>query len=91
METKHTKGNWKAYKPEVSNGYWCVDNEETSNGTLATCYTLEEAEANAKLIAAAPDMLKALRTLKSHHPDIYIQIPDYLRIECDKAIKKATE
>ncbi len=45
METKHTKGEWR------------VDNEYSSGNRGITRI---EIEANAKLIAAAPDLLEAL-------------------------------
>jgi len=106
METKHTKGEWKAeqrndwpYGFSIKAGKdticdvdpWEYSTTDKSPEDVYNRESNNSLQANAKLIAAAPDMLKVLRTLKSHHPDIYIQRPDYLRIECDKAIKKATE
>jgi len=60
METKHTKGNWVYQKYSTDYGVY----SETGNGrdiALVREYgSDEEAEANAKLIAAAPEMLEAL-------------------------------
>lgn len=61
MEFKGTKGEWTAFKSKKSNGFVYVDSEETSFGGVATCYNgLDNAIQNAKLIAAAPELLKAL-------------------------------
>lgn len=63
METKHTKGDWNVSK--TVNDY--AIHTEGSPKDLALVYEYsrgipkEEAEANAKLIAAAPDMLDALQ------------------------------
>lgn len=55
-ESKFSLGPWKAEKPGGSNGWYCVKGflEEA-----CTCYG-EKAEANAALIAAAPEMYEAL-------------------------------
>lgn len=89
METKHTKGEWTATQTSISD----------SNGVIATTYVntvkryigKQEVEANAKLIAAAPDLLEALNDLVS-----WANIKDgsnykYLRDNAINAIKKATE
>ncbi len=57
----HTQGPWEASKPKGSNGFWNVDKAGRSFGTgaVATCYS-RDAEDNARLIVAAPDMLEAL-------------------------------
>jgi hypothetical protein len=61
--SKHTKGPWRAHKPEESNGYVYVDTDGKS-GDIAVCYGPEGDEyANARLIAAAPDLLAALVAL----------------------------
>lgn len=56
---EHTAGNWRYYKPKNSNGFYYVDTEFSTGGEIATCY-FENTEANARLIAAAPEMLDAL-------------------------------
>ena len=71
MEFKGTKGEWYVYE----NSYFLeVKTDIEEIGTIANCVfneqdfnqavnTLEECNANAKLIAAAPDLLKALQGL----------------------------
>lgn len=58
MKAEHTTGPWTAYPPhEASNSseYWEI---EDTAGHTATVYGDDaEAAANAKLIAAAPDLL----------------------------------
>ncbi len=55
---------WKAEKPEAGKAYltttedtYCVVSDDTGAPLVATAY----GEANARLIAAAPDLLAALR------------------------------
>ena len=94
METKHTKGEWKKdihpfyyYKDDVR---FAIYNE--TNGTIAACFgkTGEEAEANAKLIAAAPKLLEALIELKSQFCGE--KTPERLAAyKAELAIKSATE
>ena len=69
METKFTKGEWKLDKQSIikneSFGYQIrIYNENYQESILelinAWGNTKEEAEANAKLIAAAPDLLNSL-------------------------------
>ena len=88
MEFKGTKGEWTAFKPEESNGYVYIDSDKTQQGGVATCYnTLGNAIEDAKLIAAAPELLEALQTClrriknESHEP--------FAIIEAQKAINKA--
>ena len=100
---KHTKGKWEANKPEESTNGLNID-ITSQFGVLAKLNfdyapeEIEEAEANAKLIAAAPELLKALEgmcfafhKLEENLPsriagswsDVYVSL-------ADKAIKKAT-
>lgn len=60
MTTKHTPGPWVAHCTYISGS--------TDDVSIATCsyrgkVDLAEAEANARLIAAAPEMLEALVSL----------------------------
>ena len=71
-ESKHTPGPWEAHYPEGSNGYWYIEPDSRPNGTgrIATAYhadTPEQVASNARLIAAAPDLLVALEELYTHH------------------------
>ena len=64
METKHTKGPWTAAR---HSGYHAITNE--MNGSTHTVVPMvygdgdDEAEANAWLIAAAPELLDALKEM----------------------------
>jgi hypothetical protein len=70
---KHTPGPWKHGGPTIlSGGAWnlvvailptTIDPRPTAD---AAAHTIEEREANARLIAAAPDMLAALNRCKNH-------------------------
>lgn len=56
MQTQHTPGPWTAFKDML--GKWHVDHED------GHCIIQgEKAEANARLIAAAPELLAALQNL----------------------------
>ena len=59
MKFKHTPGPWEASRPKGSNGWWNINDPlEDPMLFLATVYNNEEN--NARLIAAAPDLLNAL-------------------------------
>ena len=64
METKFTKGEWHA---RIGfNNQWTIFNENAlgvANVVKWTVKSEEEAEANAKLIAAAPDMFEHLQSI----------------------------
>lgn len=93
METKHTQGEWAI---EVQNQYQLA----IATKTQAICFipkAAKNSEANAKLIAAAPDLLKAcISALKDvqeinkmliangHHGYILMET------ELDEVIKKVT-
>ena len=100
METKFTKGEWKLLANTANQKIYVINQRHC---LLAHCYahvketgnhplTLEEAEANAKLIAAAPDLLEAVYILLG---DIEKAPLKYTRDDKIKiarqAIKKATE
>ena len=68
MEAEHTPGPWAA-KPHPFGGCWWVDTLDGSiQVSMATLHKGEKDEANARFIAAAPDMEKALQ--------MYIQAED---------------
>ncbi|WAX23109.1 hypothetical protein pA_gene0068 [Vibrio phage 13VT501A] len=61
METKFTKGQWACEMPLGSNGFWYVDKKSTQikSGAICTLYG-DNAQNDAHLIAAAPEMYEAL-------------------------------
>ena len=66
METKHTQGPWLDKSGEVY--------AEETGRTIARCDIGghdETSEANARLIAAAPDLLAALEGMIGHLPDCF--------------------
>lgn len=86
----HTKGEW-VIRNEQNNGLFVAlgDGDAIAkvfkeNNTV----TLKEANANAKLIAAAPELLEALQYLK----DVFRNdmIPKSAMDKIDNAIQKAT-
>lgn len=83
---KHTKGNWYAHDGQIYP-------EETGKTLALTPYfdkENKEQEANAKLIAAAPDMLAALQNIADRDliKDAEDHIPDHYQ-EVQDAISKA--
>jgi len=79
MKTKHTPGKWSytnvySDEREIGSLVYCKIISENKGIGFAGTYggknykiiPAEEAEANAKLIAAAPDMLDALMVAKAH-------------------------
>lgn len=90
MTDKHTPGPWIAKRGSVRIAATPDDGvaecwRHVDGGTL--CPTLEEACANARLIAAAPDMLTALQCIALHAPSLDVI---GIRELCDAAIAKAT-
>ena len=91
METKHTKGEWALRNPiaeynAYSNMWCCAIQYGEDIGQMIFGKTKEEAEANAKLIAAAPELLEALIEV--------VRISDRKHDAWDKAkqaINKATK
>jgi beta-galactosidase/beta-glucuronidase len=72
-EFKGTKGEWSISRDINYNERICIESE--SNGNFIDCWSLgfsteDEMRANAKLIAAAPELLNALQILfKSTYPN----------------------
>lgn len=94
METKHTPGPWKAVKLDEYTVVIKTDRNHTHECIhIADAHIMSGNLANAKLIAAAPELLDALqmaqRLLKLKIGDLYNKWPEYNVIE--SAIKKATE
>ena len=95
-EFKGTKKPWRTSKDfrEVTTSKIGILEGSKKICTMASyCKTDDEVEANAKLIAAAPDLLNAcLKVIKGGYgcgPSV--EYMDSLKKECEIAIKKATE
>jgi hypothetical protein len=54
-----TKGNWEA--KEMANGCWAINAGLDNRKTIVQVWDFPEVEANAHLIAAAPEMYEALK------------------------------
>lgn len=85
METKHTKGNWFAHDGQIY--------PEETGKTLALIPYFdkenEEEQANAKLIAGAPNLLKAcMKVQDAFLPFINDGIDEHFK-ECMKEINRA--
>ena len=98
METKHTKGKWVAQPlNSISNGWIDIKigkNTVTVYGDpidpeYPNAEIIETLQANAKLIAAAPDLLEACVKMIEHYDRYLLSQNDYY-IEMKAAITKAT-
>lgn len=105
METKHTKGQWSlnysftakdlkdsegsiAIKSDVNDRPWIA---EAKGSHVNDGMGLEEFEANAKLIAAAPELLEALKGCIHWMSKVNLSDEGDQAIQlAEKAIKKAT-
>ena len=96
METKHTKGEWEVFKPDHMG---CTNVSIGKNAGFNQFVELwhhqnskEESEANAKLIAAAPELLEALININNILNSAYQSSKDEEILDITiNAIKKATE
>lgn len=98
METKHTPGPWNANWTRISGqaiGFHIADSKHGSLRPICEAYdntgamSADEIEANARLIAAAPELLEALRgLLQAESPD-YVQSWGIAREQAIAAIAKA--
>lgn len=101
---KHTKGPWEVKHSESKNAFNVVGTVLGGNYKIARCpYPVydfagavdrnqrerDEAEANAKLIATAPDMLKALQSAYEYLSQNCYQDKEHWK-EVEFAISKAT-
>jgi hypothetical protein len=85
----YTNGEWhyfRGYKPDERLFY--VGTLGNPSLCIAEVYQ-KEAEANAHLISAAPDMYEALIAVRQHCIRHAVELPDSLVIQCAKAITKA--
>jgi hypothetical protein len=87
--TKHTPGPWMVDRPGT---LFHIRTMDEINGTVATCdpcdFATQEQLANARLIAAAPELLEALRELVE---SVAISDPGVYDLDAARAaIAKAT-
>lgn len=93
MKTTHTAGEWTLNEQNREdmtiragkNGF--VIAEVTSTGVAHFLGNQSEAEANARLIAASPDLLEALKEAILHVDSLFSA---ELKAKCEAAINKAT-
>lgn len=70
MNSEHTRGPWAATHTDPAEGYDCwwitacpASNQEKEIATVSGGFPHDKHEANARLIAAAPELLEALEAL----------------------------
>lgn len=87
----HTPGPWLRGNP--SRSHILQDNSGRSLIAVVSTWTMsdraDEAEANARLIAAAPDMLAALKMLRKHDEAYELELSEHQRDQLHDAIAKA--
>lgn len=94
METKHTKGKWEADKADLNNDFliWDTQLENDIPKLIARVQyedvTDEEQEANAKLIATAPELLEVLIEVEKWASEFGMGSIQYEKVI--NAINKAT-
>lgn len=83
---KGTKGDWENIEVQTnSGGFFKIMRESVSICNIIT-RNLDQAEANAKLIACAPEMLDLLSSIENDEN----QVPKFLWDKIQLLIKKAT-
>lgn len=88
-DSKHTAGNWTIGRTTEEKLEIYIDGNHRASVLPFGAKPTEEDEANAKLIAAAPDMLKALQFfLKDNDMGLITQASETM---ARFAIKKATD
>jgi len=92
-EAKHTPGPWQVVPAAKAEHPWVVGDAE--GGSIASCEPMgpwmsaAEATANARLIAAAPEILAALKSLVGEWPpDEQVKLGDRIK-QAQAAIFKA--
>ena len=99
MKTKHTKGDWYVAENLSNNstGNRVIIRTDRGNHpqvAVAINYNTEANEANAKLIAAAPEMLESLTKIRAwyeeNHERYFGTDPPIIFSEALSAILKAT-
>lgn len=95
MKIKHTPGKW-AVSNHMDNGDLVIRDKDEQIICNIDCdrsafnISDNEAKANAKLIAAAPELLEALTELLRQSQLIINGIPASVKVTAKKAIEKAT-
>lgn len=84
----HTPGPWCSYRTDV---YQELDVEFIADCDNGQIDDLEKAYANARLIAAAPDLLAALLAVNSHNAFSANKFPLEIMEPVRAAIAKATQ
>ena len=86
LEFKGTKGNWEFENVTTHNGdFYKVKSDNTTSICNVTTRNQEQAQANAKLIASAPELLDALQLLVSQLEN------EHLSEYCEPLIDKAKQ
>ena len=85
MTAKYTPAPWEMEVSEEC--IWMIDSSFEQHFIAMIRKHFHNAEANAKLIAAAPDMLDMLETIENDSN----QVPEWLWNRIQAVIKKATE
>lgn len=99
FKDKHTQGEWKIVTspdrhPLQHKKFYTLLECPRNDSSIAICYgdSVEECEANSKLIAAAPELLEALQRV-NHTLYAHGKVEDETELHrfIEAAIKKATE
>jgi hypothetical protein len=88
MQTSHAPGQWVVKSLSVYTDYGAGHRHKVAD-TRQPLFTRECQEANARLIAAAPDLLAALQAIMGD-PDAVDHILHLDAVAADAAIAKAT-
>ncbi len=94
MKTKHTAGQWELQYYGDNGNRKCRIHSD--NVTIATVAPIDEQQANAKLIASAPELIEALQLLLKSHRQLTFEKnhslnDNWLEEKAHEAILKATK
>lgn len=88
MELKHTKGEWEIKRTGMPILFDIFNSDNYFIGSVSSSdVKIEQATANANLIAASPIMLQALIEVQKH---MNAFIPEHVFDKVNNAIEKAT-